>query len=177
MPSAIIGLGANLGHARATLAAAVAALAQWPTTQLASVSALYRSAPVDACGPDYLNAAALVHTALEPAQMLGALHTIEAAHHRQRPYRNAPRTLDLDLILWDAGENLAQNPSQNLSVPFDSVIQNPPSLIIPHPRWKMRAFVLYPVRDIAPHIIHAQTIQNVQHQAIERIENSGWHLN
>lgn len=166
--AAIVALGANLGDARVTLAAALAALDALPAVQVQRVSALYRSAPVDASGPDFLNAAALIHTRLAPLPMLHALHAIEAAHQRQRPYPNAPRTLDLDLIAWD--EN-AQNPHPA----FSTTINNAPELIIPHPRWKMRAFVLWPVQDIATHIIEDALLKSTQHQAIERIAPIGWH--
>uniref|UniRef100_UPI002DD626A8 2-amino-4-hydroxy-6- hydroxymethyldihydropteridine diphosphokinase n=1 Tax=Pseudorhodoferax sp. TaxID=1993553 RepID=UPI002DD626A8 len=93
--TAYIGLGANLGDAPAALRAAVQALAALPGTQVLQCSALYRSAPVDATGPDYHNAVAAVRTTLAPHDLLAALQAIEAAAGRERPYRNAPRTLDL----------------------------------------------------------------------------------
>jgi len=99
--TAYIGLGANLGDAPAALRAAIQALAALPGTQLLQCSALYRSAPVDATGPDFYNAVAALRTSLPPHELLVALQSIEAAAGRERPYRNAPRTLDLDILLFD----------------------------------------------------------------------------
>src|SRR5580765_132448 len=96
---AYIGLGANLGDARAALSSAVDALAALPHTRLVALSSLYRTAPIDSSGPDYLNAVAALDTALDPDALLAALQAIEQGHGRERPYRNAPRTLDLDLLL------------------------------------------------------------------------------
>src|SRR5690349_9564124 len=97
---AAIGIGANLGDARATIAAALAELARLPGTALRVASSIYRSAPIDSSGPDYLNAVALLDTALTADALLAELQRIEAGHGRERPYRNAPRTLDLDLLLY-----------------------------------------------------------------------------
>ncbi|RMX15259.1 2-amino-4-hydroxy-6-hydroxymethyldihydropteridine diphosphokinase [Vandammella animalimorsus] len=132
-----IGLGANLGQPLAALHAARDALAQLPGTRLEAVSPLYRSSPVDAGGPDYLNAVARLATALAPLALLQALQAIEQAAGRQRPYRNAPRTLDLDLLHY---HDRAGAPVQ-----MDS-----PQLSLPHPRWCQRAFVLLPLADIDP---------------------------
>lgn len=130
--TAYIGLGANLGDLRATLEAALRSLAVLPDTELLEVSAAYRSAPVDAGGPDFLNAVARVETGLAPADLLAGLHAIEAAHGRERPYRNAPRTLDLDLLLQGDARSAT------------------PQLSLPHPRLHQRAFVLRPLLEIAP---------------------------
>ena len=132
---AYVGLGANLGDARATLARAFEALAQLPATRLLATSPLYRSAPVDASGPDYLNAVAQIETALDAPALLTRLQAIEQAHGRERPYRNAPRTLDLDLLIHG-----------------DSVIDTP-ALTVPHPRLHERAFVLRPLADLVPGLI------------------------
>ena len=129
---AYVGLGANLGDARLTLQAALDALAALPDTQLVAVSSLYRSAPIDSSGPDYLNAVAALDTALEPHALLSALQAIEQVHGRERPYRNAPRTLDLDLLLHG-----------------DARLDTP-TLTLPHPRLHQRAFVLLPLAEIAP---------------------------
>jgi 2-amino-4-hydroxy-6-hydroxymethyldihydropteridine diphosphokinase len=131
-----VGLGANLGDAAATLRQALAALAAWPGLQVVAQSSLYRTAPVDATGPDFINAVAELRSSLEPEPLLGALQTLEARHHRQRPYRNAPRTLDLDLLLFG-----------------DRVIDTL-SLQVPHPRLALRAFVLEPLLEIAPGLSH-----------------------
>jgi len=100
---------------------------------------MYRSAPVDAEGPDYLNAVAELHTSLDALALLRRLQAIENAHGRLRPYRNAPRTLDLDL-LWYGGQTIAL-----------------PDLHVPHPRMHERAFVLLPLMELAPDLCVKQT--------------------
>ena len=132
---AFVGLGANLGDARDALAAAVQALAALPDITQLRRSPLYRSAPVDSSGPDYLNAVVSMQTALAPQLLLGELQRIEKAHGRERPYRNAPRTLDLDLLLY--GDELIDSET----------------LTVPHPRLHQRAFVLRPLADLAPDLI------------------------
>ncbi len=129
---AYIGLGANLGDARAALDSARAALDALPGTRLVSASSLYRSAPIDARGPDFLNAVVRLETRLDAPALLAGLQGIEAAHGRERPYRNAPRRLDLDLLLYG-----------------DAVIASP-TLTVPHPRLHERAFVLVPLAELAP---------------------------
>ncbi|WP_310460065.1 2-amino-4-hydroxy-6-hydroxymethyldihydropteridine diphosphokinase [Sphaerotilus sp.] len=127
---ACIGLGANLGHAAVTLDAACAALAALPETQWVAASGRWRSRPVDASGPDYLNAVACLRTRLSPEALLDALQAIENAHGRERPYPNAPRTLDLDLLLHgDLRCHTAR-------------------LTLPHPRMTDRAFVLLPLLQL-----------------------------
>jgi 2-amino-4-hydroxy-6-hydroxymethyldihydropteridine diphosphokinase len=130
-----VGLGANLGDAAATLAAALRALDDLPGTQRVATSSLWRSAPVDAAGPDYLNAVAELRSTLGPHALLRALQAIEAAHGRERPYPNAPRTLDLDLLLCG-----------------DTVMATP-TLTLPHPRLHLRAFVLEPLTELAPTLV------------------------
>jgi len=130
--TAYVGLGANLGDASAALDAAEAALDALPGTRVAASSPRYRTAPVDASGPDYLNAVAALDTDLSAEALLAALHEIELRHGRERPYRNAPRTLDLDLLLH--GETRIDLPH----------------LVVPHPRLHERAFVLVPLADLAP---------------------------
>lgn len=130
---AYVSLGANLGDARATLQAALNDLATAPgVVAVAAVSSFWRSAPVDAAGPDFVNACAELNTTLEPEALLALLQQIEQAHGRQRPYRNAPRTLDLDLLL------------------YDELTWRSPTLVLPHPRLHERAFVLRPLAEIAP---------------------------
>lgn len=129
---ACIGLGANLGDARATLQAALTALAALPESALRESSSIYRSAPIDSGGPDYLNAVALLETRLAPHALLAELQRIEQAHGRERPYPNAPRTLDLDLLLY--GEQCISSATLN----------------VPHPRLHERAFVVRPLAEIAP---------------------------
>jgi len=129
--TAYVGLGANLGEPRATLNAALAALAASPGVSACIASSFYRSAPVDAAGPDYVNAVARLTTTLAPLALLDVLQTLEHQHGRLRPYRHAPRTLDLDLIL------------------YDSLTLSHPRLTLPHPRAHERAFVLVPLAEVA----------------------------
>lgn len=151
-----IGLGANLGEREAALRAAVRAIAALPGTQVLRASSLYRSAPVDAGGPDYLNAVAEIATTLEPHALLAALQAIENGAGRERPYRNAPRTLDLDILLY-GDERIAT-----------------PQLTVPHPRMHERAFVLLPLADLAPASVPPEALQAVAGQAIERCRDGGW---
>lgn len=129
---AYIGIGANLGDARANVADAVERLRRLPGCELQAVSAMYRTAPIDSSGDDYINAVARIATTLEAEALLEALHGIELAHGRERPYRNAPRTLDLDVLLY-GDEQIAS-----------------PTLTVPHPRMMERAFVLVPLLELAP---------------------------
>lgn len=131
---AYIGIGANLGYARANVQDAIASLGRLPRSALQAVSSLYRSAPIDSSGDDYINAVARIATALSAPELLEALQAIELAHGRERPYRNAPRTLDLDILLY--GEDRIATPS----------------LQVPHPRMTERAFVLLPLLQLAPAI-------------------------
>jgi 2-amino-4-hydroxy-6-hydroxymethyldihydropteridine diphosphokinase len=131
---AYVGIGANLGDARANVADALARLGALPHTRLLQQSSSYRTAPIDSTGEDYLNAVACLDTGLTAHELLQALHAIEHAHGRERPYRNAPRTLDLDLLLY--GEQVIDTPT----------------LCVPHPRMLERAFVLAPLLEIAPDV-------------------------
>ena len=133
MITAYIGLGANLGEPRAQIDQALEALAALPETRLVACSPLYRSAPLEAPGqPDYINAVAAVDTDLSAPQLLAALQAIESRHGRERTTRNAPRTLDLDLLL------------------FGETAFAAPTLTLPHPRMHERAFVLQPLLDLDP---------------------------
>ncbi len=154
-----IGLGANLGDLDHALRDAVQAIAGLPQTTLVSVSSLYRSAPIDAGGPDYLNAVALVRTQMQPLPFLQALQAIEQAAGRQRSYRNAPRTLDLDIELW--GEQVIDLPD----------------LSVPHSRMWQRAFVLLPLAELLPERISPAQLAAVADQRIERMaspQQSWW---
>ncbi|MDR2297529.1 MAG: 2-amino-4-hydroxy-6-hydroxymethyldihydropteridine diphosphokinase [Comamonas sp.] len=153
-----IGLGANLGDARGTLAWSVQAIAALPRTQLREVSSLYSTKPVDSSGPDYLNAVALVKTQQTPLAFLQALQAIELQAGRERPYRNAPRTLDLDIELWGGWQSDA------------------PELIVPHPRMWERAFVLVPLAEIAPQCVTPAQLQQVHGQGIVRSQGPQWWL-
>jgi 2-amino-4-hydroxy-6-hydroxymethyldihydropteridine diphosphokinase len=132
--SAYIGLGANLGNARANVEAALDRLAALPASRLSAKSSLYSSAPVDAGGDDYVNAVARIETGLTARELLRQLLDIERDFGRERPAPNAPRTLDLDLLLYGR-ERI-----------------NEPDLVVPHPRMTGRAFVLIPLLQIDPMI-------------------------
>ncbi|NCT85183.1 MAG: 2-amino-4-hydroxy-6-hydroxymethyldihydropteridine diphosphokinase [Comamonadaceae bacterium] len=149
---AYVGLGANVGaDLSSTLAQATRALAALPGTRLAGLSSAWRSAPVDAGGPDFLNAVAALDTTLQPLELLDALQAIEQAHGRERPYRNAPRTLDLDLLL------------------YDDLVLDSPRLTLPHPRLGQRAFVLRPLLEIAPELARLAMGDDWRAQRIERL--------
>jgi len=156
MVSAYIALGANLGDAAAALGLAVKALNGLPLTQVRQTSSLYKTAPLDsdagsAPGDDYLNAVVEVETGLAAPILLEHLQQIEQAAGRERPYRNAPRTLDLDLLLYGSAR-------------IDSA-----HLTLPHPRMMQRAFVLVPLAEIAPDLVSAEQLKAVAHQTIERL--------
>lgn len=130
--TAYIGMGANLGDARSAVMAAAGDIAALSGVHATRLSPLYRSAPIDSAGPDYVNGVLWVETSLPPEALLRALQEIELRHGRERPYRNAPRTLDLDLLLYGDRKR-------------DTAF-----LTLPHPRMHERAFVLMPLRDLAP---------------------------
>jgi len=130
---AFIGLGANLGDPEAQVRRAFAALTELPGTRLLAASSLYRSAPVGyTVQPDFVNAVAQIETRLGAEALLRELLATEARFGRVREFPNAPRTLDLDLLLYG-----------------DRVIAEP-GLVVPHPRMHERAFVLAPLAEIAP---------------------------
>ena len=128
---AFVALGGNLGEVRTRLQAAVADLSALPGTRLEGASSLYRTRPVDAGGPDFLNAVVALETVLAPQELMRALLRIELAHDRERPHLNAPRTLDLDLLH------------------HGGAILSTPSLTLPHPRQQGRAFVMTPLAELA----------------------------
>ena len=133
MPIAYVALGANLGDPVAQIRHALEALARLPACRLLRASSLYRTAPVGIRNqPDFINAVAALETTLPPQALLDALLAVEADFGRRRDYPNAPRTLDLDLLLYD-----------------DQTI-DAPGLKLPHPRLHLRAFVLAPLLEIAP---------------------------
>lgn len=146
--TAFVALGANLGNAAQTLRDALHSLARTPGLRLVKASSLYRTAPIDSSGPDYLNAVAEVVTTLTAPAVLAALQRIEHANGRERPYRNAPRTLDLDLLLYGGGR------------------VGSPQLTVPHPRMWERAFVLVPLAEIAPERVPAEALRTVANQRI-----------
>lgn len=149
--TAYVALGANLGDAAQTLRDAFHRLDHTPGLRLLKASSLYRTAPIESSGPDYLNAVAEVSTTLTAPDLLASLQSIENAAGRERPYRNAPRTLDLDLLLYG-----------------DARIESP-DLTVPHPRMGERAFVLVPLSEVAPTLVAAQALTAVAGQGIEQL--------
>jgi len=131
---AYIGIGANLGDAKSQVLNAIAQLGALSRTTLSAQSGLFRTAPIDAGGEDYINAVVRLDTQLGAHALLQALHDIEQKFGRERPYVNAPRTLDLDLLLYG-----------------DTTIADA-TLTVPHPRMLQRAFVLIPLLQIDPFI-------------------------
>lgn len=149
--TAYVALGANLGDAAQTLRVAMQALDTAPGIRVLRASSLYRTAPIESSGPDYINAVAEVGTTLNAPDLLYAMQAIENAAGRERPYRNAPRTLDLDLLLY-GNAHVAS-----------------PTLTVPHPRMNERAFVLVPLAEVAPHLVDERALTRVRDQAIERM--------
>ncbi|RYX95250.1 MAG: 2-amino-4-hydroxy-6-hydroxymethyldihydropteridine diphosphokinase [Comamonadaceae bacterium] len=155
---AYIALGANLGDAPAALAAAIRSIGQLPATRVQSTSSIYRTSPIgvtggveSGLGPDYFNAVAEIRTCLGAPDLLDALQHIEQLAGRERPYVNAPRTLDLDILLYG-----------------DARIDSP-QLTVPHPRMSQRAFVLVPLAEIAPQAVAPFAVMSVRHQPIEKL--------
>ena len=135
MTVAYVGLGSNIGEPRRQLTEAIIAMSGLPETRLARHSSFYRTAPIGfADQPEFLNAVAALDTRLAPGALLEGLQGIERRHHRERPFANAPRTLDLDLLLFGE-ERIAR-----------------PGLTVPHPRMHERAFVLQPLLELDPAI-------------------------
>jgi 2-amino-4-hydroxy-6-hydroxymethyldihydropteridine diphosphokinase len=155
---AFVGLGANLGDAQGTVQRATIALGSIPSTRLITQSSLFRTAPIDATGNDYVNSVAQLETTLDASTLLSHLQRIEDVFGRERPFPNAPRTLDLDLLLF----------GQQRIVTAD--------LIVPHPRLTERAFTLIPLLQLDPLLIIPgrgpahQFVANVAGQAIRKIQ-------
>ena len=145
---AYIGLGSNLGDSRATVLGAMAAIADLDGVVLTRSSSLYGRAPVDAAGADYVNAVVEVKTLLKAQALLEALHVLEHLGGRERSYRNAPRTLDLDLLF------------------FGKQRINTPTLTLPHPRMQQRAFVLRPLAELAPELVEPFHLEAVADQRV-----------
>ncbi len=127
---AFVGVGGNLGDVQARLIAALADMARLPGCRTEAVSPLFQTKPVDAGGPDYLNAVVVLRSSLGPHELLGTLLGLEIQHDRTRPYWHAPRTLDLDLLAYGG----IQRETARLS--------------LPHPRLTQRAFVLAPLAAV-----------------------------
>lgn len=155
-----IALGSNLGDSRAILESSLKILDQTPGISLLTQSSFYRTAPVGPPQPDYLNGCALLKAQMSPQELLETLLAIEAKFGRVRQERWGPRTLDLDLLL------------------FDDLILETPNLTLPHPYLRERAFVLVPLAEIAPNWIDpisekaiAQLVQEVDCSGVTKIEN------
>ncbi len=155
--TAYVALGANLGDAQATVRQAMQALDQLALSRVIRRSSLYRTAPITrspagvASGPDYINAVIALDTALPALELLDQLQALEQAAGRERTYLDAPRTLDLDLLLY--GETHIDSPR----------------LSVPHPRMAQRAFVLVPLAEIAPALVSEKQLRAVADQAITRL--------
>ena len=143
--------GANLGDAQATVLQAIQDVGALANTQLHKASSLYASAPYEATGPEFINAVAIYETDLRPLELLDALQNLENIAGRERPYLNAPRTLDLDIIFYG-------------DIALDS-----PRLTLPHPRWQKRAFVLVPLAEISPDKVSLALLSSVANQSVRRI--------
>ncbi|MBI3527179.1 MAG: 2-amino-4-hydroxy-6-hydroxymethyldihydropteridine diphosphokinase [Betaproteobacteria bacterium] len=156
---AFVGLGANLENPLRQIRQAIAELDVIEHTRVMVVSSLYRSVPVGyAEQPDFINAVAKLQTRLSPHELLDALHVIENRHGRLRSVRNAPRTLDLDLLL------------------YGMLVVHEEGLTLPHPRMHERAFVLLPLAEIAPdaplpgHASVSQLLAQVDRSGVEKLD-------
>lgn len=147
--TAYVALGANLGDALQTVLQAMDSIARLPGCQFQARSRLYRTAPHEAQGPEFVNAVVRIDTRLTAPELLDALQSLENQAGRERPYRHAPRTLDLDLLMYGHAR-------------MDS-----PRLTLPHPRWRERAFVLYPLADLQPDWVSPDDLARVAEQIID----------
>lgn len=148
---AYIGLGANLGNAVLSVRRAQESLGSETGIQVVKAASLYRTTPMDSSGPDYINTVVAVRTTLTAMELLFALQHLEQVAGRERPYRNAPRTLDLDLLL------------------FGDATVACPQLTVPHPRMWDRAFVLVPLAEVAPERVPQAALEAVQDQGVHRV--------
>ncbi len=151
MVQVCVAFGANLGDAQATVLQAIQDVGALATTQLHKASSLYASAPHKATGPEFVNAVAIYETDLPPLELLDALQNLENIFGRERPFPNAPRTLDLDIIF------------------YGDVALDTPRLTVPHPRWRERVFVLKPLAEICPDLVRTQWLEQVSGQDIYRL--------
>ena len=151
--SVYVGLGANLGDARQAVLKASSDLAGLSDTRWIACSSLYQTAPVDAQGPDFINAVVHLRTRLNAIDFLHACQAIENKAGRERPYPNAPRTLDIDILLFGDGSTKSEK------------------LTIPHPRMRERAFVLLPLQELDAELVNPGDLQAVHAQAIQQIKS------
>jgi 2-amino-4-hydroxy-6-hydroxymethyldihydropteridine diphosphokinase len=157
---AYIALGANLGNAAQTVRDAIQAINDLPQVQVTKQSSLYKTAALESLpgapqSPDYINAVIEISCHQPAYSLLEQLQKIEQKAGRNRPYLNAPRTLDLDILLY-------------LDESGDAQIQTE-TLTVPHPRMWQRAFVLVPLAEIAPGLVSAERLEGVKGQGIERV--------
>ena len=157
---AFIGLGSNLDNPREQVLRALQALDKLPHTRVLARSSLYRSAPVGYLEqPDFINAVAQLETELDPRTLLDALLALEQEYGRTREFLNAPRTLDLDVLL------------------YDELRHHEHGLTIPHPQMHLRAFVLRPLLEIAPDCVipaigaASEMLRQCAEQQLERVED------
>ena len=151
MHRAYVGLGANLGDAVATLSQAIQDLQAHHKVLSLRASSFYASKPVEADVPDFVNAVVELDTTLSPYELLAALQQLEHSAGRERPYPNAPRTLDLDVLL------------------YDDLHMADAKLTIPHPRMWQRAFVLCPLQELAPDRVSPNQLAAVASQRVDKI--------
>ena len=157
MAKAFIGFGGNIGDTRQLITDAIVCLAQRSELHILAKSCFYQSAPVEALGGDYINAVIEIETELTPYGLLHVCQAIEQEFGRERPYANAPRTLDLDILS------------------YEGVTQNETELMLPHPKIIERSFVLLPLLEIAPDFFLPNFGQlkaylpKVAHQRIEKL--------
>jgi 2-amino-4-hydroxy-6-hydroxymethyldihydropteridine diphosphokinase len=151
--TAYVGVGSNLNDPRAQVLQAFTELDGLPHTRVVRRSSLYRSAPMGhAAQPDFVNAVAQVETGLPAERLLAELQAVEARHGRERSFPNAPRTLDLDLLLYGTARIASA------------------ALTVPHPRMHERAFVLKPLLEIAPQLPFTAQLDACADQEVERID-------
>lgn len=156
--TAYVGVGANLGFAHDAVRNALADLSDLPATEFIAASSVYSSAPIESSGPDYFNAVAGLSTTLTAAELLHLLFAIEKRYGRVRTERNAPRTLDLDLLLY--GQEMIRTDE----------------LVVPHPRMAERAFVLAPLLELAPEVeipgrgSASELLAACAHQVVQRLD-------
>jgi 2-amino-4-hydroxy-6-hydroxymethyldihydropteridine diphosphokinase len=151
--TAYVGIGSNLNDPRAQVLQAFTELDGLPRTRVVKKSSLYRTAPMGhAAQPDFINAVAQLETGLPAEHLLAELQGLEARHGRERSFPNAPRTLDLDVLLFGNAEIRSK------------------ALTVPHPRMHERAFVLKPLLEIAPHLPFHAHLDSCKDQKVERID-------
>ena len=148
---AFVAIGANLGDAVGAVQLAFKNIQGLNGVMAARCSSLYVTAPIDSSGPDYVNAVVALQSLLTAPALLKALQGIESQAGRKRPYRNAPRLLDLDILLYGQAT-------------ISSAL-----LTVPHPRMYERAFVLIPLAEIAPEQVSTAQLQRVNRQTITRL--------